>query len=155
MDTNTGNVTDVSSADVEPFCSDVNALLKTKAPETSVDQLKKGLILKINNENLMNQLIKDGNKSAVHDGQVSASTAPIASDFCIVSAKRRGYETRDGDSVKLNQISKTGQGNVVLKMSSADKNLVINCYHPIRSKDWTVENLRTIFGDLADIQILN
>ncbi len=155
IDTNTGNVTDVSSADVEPVCTKVSALLKTKAPGTSVDQLKKGLILKVKNENLMNQLIKDGNKSVVHDGQVTAATTPIASDFCTISAKRRSYETRDGDSVKLSQISQTGQVNVVLKISSADKNLMINCYHAILSKDWTVENLKTIFGDLADIQILN
>lgn len=154
IDTNTGNMTDVSSANVEPICSKVNSLLKKNTPGTSVGSLKKGLILKIKNEVLINQLIKDGIKSVVHEGQVTASTVPVTTAFCTLTAKRKSYETRDGDSIKLSQISKMGQQKNSLKMMSSDKNLQIACYHAGAETTWTVEELTSIFGDLAQLEIV-
>ena len=116
--------------------------------------LKKGFLLTVKNEAILNEVIKNPQTSSIQLGKLAKDLSAIegSNGFCLIEGFNSPLTVKNGDLLKMLDTQSKDQ---YFSAFSLDKKVLINCTKFSSSATvWTSEDLKTIFGDTVEIKEL-
>lgn len=113
-----------------------------------VGQLTNGIEITVKDEAIFNELMKSDYSSFLQDGKVSQKI-DSSKDLCYVLRRNADIAVKSGDVLHLVWISSAG---LSMAAASKDTKMSISCVKYSSDSEWTVQELRNVFKDTADIQ---
>lgn len=117
----------------------------------TVGQLPKGLEIEVKDDSVINELLKAGSSYFIQDGQVVRSINSIdkSKNLCYLERSDSSLEVKPGDVLHMTNVQ--SQGNKMAIVSS-DVKVVMGCMKFSSYSDWTVQQLKGVFGEAANVK---